>query len=139
MAIPKDVRKKVHEKFGERCAYCGTDIKDRFQVDHIIAQSDFLHQIKTKSKHIPMFLRHLKESDVNHIDNLFPTCTSCNSYKNSMSLTTFRKEVSEMLRKLDAYSTIYRIAYRFGMIKENKKKIIFYFETTDYNKYCNHK
>lgn len=98
------------------------------QVDHIISQRNFWGDVKNKYG-VPDFLSHLTENDVNHIDNLMPSCRSCNGYKSAMTLERFRKEISLQLERLNLRCTNYKIAKRFGMIQENNNPIIFYFET----------
>src|SRR5665647_2382576 len=72
--IKKNIRHIVFHKYGGHCAYCGGLINTKeMQIDHIIPKAFFLWHIKNKYK-IPLFLLHLTEADVNHIDNLMPTC-----------------------------------------------------------------
>lgn len=119
-------REKIKKKFGGRCAYCGEKLSDNWNIDHVIAKSIFKKVIEENSQ--PAFLKHLKINDVNHDDNLFPSCGSCNRYKDSYTLRQFRKELSSLIRRLNERITIYRIAKRFGLIKEVEKKVVFYFE-----------
>jgi 5-methylcytosine-specific restriction endonuclease McrA len=129
MRFSKQQRIDVYSKFNGRCAYCGIEIplKD-MQIDHIISQDNFVKKIKNKSK-IPVFLRHLTELDMNHIDNLNPSCRVCNKWKNYFDLEVFRIELSEQVKRLNDYSSNYRIAKRYGQITETTKPICFYFET----------
>lgn len=122
-------RAKVHEKCGGHCGYCGVEIEIKeMQVDHIIPSSFYLHHIKNKHR-VPSFLSHLTESDVNHIDNLLPTCRVCNKWKSAHDLELFRRELSEQVKRLNDYSSNYRIAKKYGQIEETPKPIVFYFET----------
>lgn len=120
-------REKIKNKFNGRCAYCGEKLEDTWNIDHVIPKSNFEKVIKEKRQ--PKFLKHLKSGDVNHHDNLFPSCGSCNRYKDSFSLRQFRKELRTLTLRLRERTTIYRIATRFKLIVETKNKILFYFET----------
>ena len=120
-------REKIKKKFGEKCAYCGEKLTDSWNIDHIIPKSNFKKIIDEGGQ--PAFLKHLKSGDVNHEDNLFPSCGSCNRYKDSYTLRQFRKELTQLTKRLNERTTIYRIAKRFNLIKENEIKILFYFET----------
>lgn len=122
-------RDKIIKKFGGRCAYCGEKLTDTWNIDHIIPKSNFEETIKNKNQ--PMFLKHLKSGDVDHEDNLFPSCGSCNRYKDSYSLRQFRKELGKLVGRLNERTTIYRIAKRFNLIEEKNIKILFYFEKKD--------
>lgn len=122
-------RQEVYDKCGGRCAYCGEEITiKQMQVDHIIPSSFYLHHIKNKFR-VPEFLNHLTDGDVNHIDNLLPTCRVCNKWKSAHDLELFRKEIYEQVRRLNDYSSNYRMAKRYGLVQETIKPIVFYFES----------
>jgi len=124
-----EIRKAVYDKLDGHCAYCGCEIKIReMQVDHVIPQSYFLHYVKNKFQ-IPAFLNHLTEIDVNHFDNLMPTCRYCNKHKSAHHLELYRSEIFEQVKRLNLRSSNYRIAKRYGLIQETVKPIVFYFET----------
>ena len=121
-------RQEVYNKCGGHCAYCGEEITIKeMQVDHIIPVSFFSDHIRS-NKRVPKFLSHLKGIDVNHIDNLFPSCRVCNKWKSAFDLEFFRSELSEQVRRLNDYSSNYRIAKRYGLISEVNIPIVFYFE-----------
>jgi 5-methylcytosine-specific restriction endonuclease McrA len=128
MALKKEIREKVHKKYDCKCGYCGIDIAYKeMQVDHIIPQNEFITHIKNQWR-IPEFLKHLTEEDMNHYDNLMPTCRVCNLWKSTHTVDGFRKEVSEQVKRLNDYSTNYRMAKKYDLVIENVKPIIFYFE-----------
>lgn len=120
-------RTEVYNKFGGKCAYCGTDLKGKWQLDHIIPQRNFEHHIKNNWR-IPEFLRHLTLSDLNHIDNCFPACCSCNNYKSTFDLELFRKEIQEQPKRLRSTKPTVRLAERFGLLTFNEPSVTFYFE-----------
>lgn len=124
--IPHKIKKIVLNKFDGRCAYCGTKPL-RLCIDHIIPRNHFYSYVKSRHK-IPEFLNHLTEWDCNHIDNLFPACFSCNNYKSAMSLETFRRNVGELIQRLNDHFNQYKIAKRFNLLEETNKKVIFHFE-----------
>lgn len=106
--ISKALRQSVHEKYGGRCAYCGKQIalKD-MQIDHI--ESVYNHGENTD------------------IENLMPSCRSCNFYKSTMSIEKFREQLYKIKSRLEKIF-IYRLAREYGLVYENDKEIIFYFE-----------
>lgn len=121
-------REQVYSKFDGHCAYCGEEILFKeMQVDHVIPKYNFKQRVHNKFK-IPEFLKHLTIDDVNHIDNLMPTCRVCNKWKNSYALEDFRNEIFEQIKRLNNYSSNYRIAKKYGLLKETIKSIVFYFE-----------
>jgi len=121
-------RVAVYNKYNCRCGYCGIPLRiQEMQVDHIIPQSDYANRIK-RTFQLPSFLTNLNENDVNNPANLMPSCRVCNNWKSSHSLEFFRAELAEQLKRLNNYSSNYRIAKKFGQIEETPKPIIFYFE-----------
>ena len=106
--IPKDVRKQVYQKYNGHCAYCGCPIEYKdMQVDHVI----------------PVY----GKDGSNDLDNLMPTCRMCNFYKSIYSLDDFRKNLETLHERLRR-PFIYRLALKYGLISENKNKVVFYFE-----------
>lgn len=122
-------RKEIYSKFKGRCAYCGHQIKiEDMQVDHIIPKSTFSFHMETRHK-VPSFLSHLQNGDVNHIDNLFPTCNICNLKKLNYSLEDFRQELNETIDKLENHSHTYKMAKRYNLVEtKTYSPIKFYFE-----------
>ncbi len=109
--IAKTVRKKVHQKYGGRCAYCGKEIdyKD-MQVDHLV----------------PINGWNEKGTDV--FDNLMPSCRRCNHYKRANSLEGWRKMIEQIPQKLERDIYIYRVALDYELIEPKPHKVCFYFE-----------
>ena len=105
--IPKKIREQVYQKYDGHCAYCGCklDYKD-MQVDHVISVCG--------------------KGD-NNIDNLLPSCRMCNFYKGYADIECFRKRLETLHERLQK-PFIYRLALKYGLIEEHKKKIKFYFE-----------
>ena len=121
-------RPLIYAKYNGRCAYCGEKITYKeMQIDHIIPQCDFVRHVQGRT-FVPDFLDHLTQYDVNHIDNLNPSCRICNKWKSFHSLEMFREELQNQIKRLNAYSANYRMAKRYGQITENKLPITFYFE-----------
>ena len=127
----KELREKVFNKYDGKCAYCGDQLK-KMQVDHIIPQRNFLESI-LKNYDIPSFLKHLKEYDVNHIDNLNPSCATCNKFKDTFSLRVFRRELQDQFNRAKKYSSNLRFALKFNQVLETPKDIVFYFENISHN------
>jgi hypothetical protein len=69
--------------------------------------------------------------DVHSIENLMPSCGSCNRYKATMDLETFRRMLSGIPKRLARDVCTYNIAVRFGLIEEHHEPIRFYFERMD--------
>lgn len=115
--ISKSVRKLVYAKYNGHCAYCGCEIPEKgFNVDH-------LHCIRNYE-----YTEEFTGIDVHDISNLMPSCGSCNRYKATMDLETFRKELQKIPDRLKRDVCTYNIALRYGMVVEDREPIKFYFE-----------
>ena len=125
--MTKANRETIRGKFNNKCAYCGCDLKSKFQIDHVLSQSNFLTHIKNQWQ-VPDFLKHLTDVDLNHPDNLFPTCCSCNNYKGTMSIERFRAEIQRQSEILRNAKPTFRLAERFGVIEVTNRPVVFYFE-----------
>ena len=129
--MKKELRTTIHEKYNGRCAYCGTEINlKEMQVDHIIPKYNFEHRVRNKWR-VPVFLSHLTDLDVDHIDNLMPACRVCNKWKSAYDLELFRKEIEEQIDRLNKYSANFRLAKKYGLITERPTTIKFFFEGGD--------
>ena len=110
-------RKDVYDKYNGHCAYCGCDIPFKgFNVDH-------LHCLRNYE-----YTEEFTGIDVHSIDNLMPACGSCNRYKATMDLETFRKQLQKIPDRLQRDVCTYNIALRYRMVQENREQIKFYFE-----------
>ena len=128
----KYIREKVYWKFKGCCSYCGDKILYKsMEVDHMIPQTNYKYDVaheRIKDIRIPNFLKHLTEGDVNHIDNLYPSCRRCNNFKSSFTLELFRKELGNQLERARETSSNYRRALQFNQVTETPKPIVFHFE-----------
>lgn len=127
-------RNVIYQKFEGKCAYCGHKIKlNDMQIDHIIPKSTYSFHMQTRHK-VPAFLSHLTEQDVNHVDNLFPSCQVCNLRKLNYSLEDFRNEVTDLINILENKSQTYKMAKRFNFVKTKRvRSFKFYFEHEEEN------
>ena len=112
--IPKKIREQVYNKYGGHCAYCGCPLEYKdMQVDHI-------ESVYTSSL--------LKKEVNDSIENYMPSCRMCNFYKSTSTIEQFRNNLQNMLMRNVRLPFDYRLALKYGLIKEDIKPIIFYFE-----------
>lgn len=115
--IPKKIRKIVYQKYNGHCAYCGCEIPEKgFNVDH-------LHCLRNYE-----YTEEFTGIDVHDISNMMPACGSCNRYKATMDLETFREQLQKIPDRLKRDVCTYNIAVRFGLVQEKREPIKFYFE-----------
>lgn len=120
-------RQQVFDKYNGRCAYCGCELENNWQVDHI-----------TPKKHYEWNLIYGNPNDIN---NLMPSCRKCNHYKRCLSLEGFRyymqsfhNRLSKLPKKTKIKKTEERITYmqdiaqRYGITTDNPFGGKFYFE-----------
>jgi hypothetical protein len=104
-------RKDVFEKYSRKCAYCGTGLGFRWQVDHIEPKVN---------------------GGTDDFSNLNPACASCNNYKSGNSVELFRSQLKTMLNEKNHYlfksNSKMKIAIQMGVIEMKKWNGIFYFE-----------
>lgn len=118
----KIIRKKVFDKYGGHCAYCGIKLNGRFTIDHI-------EPIRRKAtrEEIEKYGR-----GSNNIENFNPSCSSCNSSKSTFSIEDWRYEISQKYRRSLLSNSGLRLLIRFGILPfEINEPIKFYFEKYD--------
>ena len=112
--IPKKTRQQVYEKYNGHCAYCGCELEYKdMQVDHV--ESVYWADIRGK------------EVD-DSISNYMPSCRMCNFYKDIGTIEQFRNRLTDTLMRNVRRPFDYRLALKYGLIKEEIKPIKFYFE-----------
>lgn len=105
--ITKAQRLSVYNRYGGKCAYCGKKIRyDEMQVDHIK----------------PLYLGGADDES-----NWAPACRMCNYYKSTKMIAVFREELEKLRGRLEK-DFIFRLALRYGLIRETSDKVQFLFE-----------
>lgn len=112
--IPKKIRQQVYEKCNGHCAYCGCELEYKdMQVDHIES----------------VYLAELRNNEVDDtLSNYMPSCRMCNYYKNTSTIEQFRNKLTGMLMENVRRPFDYRLALKYGLVKEDIKPVVFYFE-----------
>lgn len=106
-------RQLIYNKYNGHCAYCGQVItRKTFHVDHV---------------------KCLRNGGTDILDNMLPSCGSCNRYKSTYDLETFRRMLSKIPERLRRDSSTYKIALRFGMVEEHREPVRLYFEEMEEN------
>jgi len=122
MAINKKVREKVYNKYNCKCAYCGIDLKEMkdMQVDHIIAKRNLSEHYLLNGK------------DIDDVSNLNPSCRSCNKFKDTFSIESFRRNIKSQISKFRNYHPTFNLAERYGLFTCNEEtNVEFYFEKNE--------
>lgn len=122
--IKAPTREEVYKMFNGHCAYCGKKIKIKdMQVDHIVS--------------------HFRHNGTDELENYFPSCKDCNGLKSDYLLEEFRETlIPKCLDKVRIGNTInrsrdcrsLRIVVAYGLDRDPKKKIEFYFEKKEREK-----
>lgn len=127
MKTSKSDRQIIFNKFGGKCAYCGSELQKGWHVDEVEPCRRNFKYDSEKGKNL--FDGTYMHPERLVIENQFPACGSCNRMKSSHSLEGFRHTISQFLNSLNNYSTQYKFAKRYGQVKETIAPIVFYFET----------
>lgn len=110
-------RAAIHQKYGQRCSYCGCEISlKQMHVDHIVPVRRWLE------------IRGPGDFELNDIRNLNPSCGPCNRWKSTFMIEEFRSEIAEQVNRLRKYSAAFRMAERYEMIEAKEGEIFFWFE-----------
>lgn len=125
----KKERQIIFNKYGGKCSYCGCQLTKSFHVDHLeaIYRSKKLvgYSIFDKSK----VYEDTTKNELDNIDNMMPSCVSCNLYKSTYTLDQFREQLGLLTDRLNKRTCIYKLARRYGLIQETNIEVKFYFET----------
>jgi 5-methylcytosine-specific restriction endonuclease McrA len=105
--LNKEIRLKVYNKYGGRCAYCGREIELKdMQVDHIVPK---------------------RQGGTDDIANYNPSCRRCNHYKRAYRLERYRELIGKLHTKVrDMY--LCKTAEDYGIIEIKEWDGKFYFE-----------
>lgn len=122
----KGERLIVFNKYGGRCAYCGCELDKSFHVDHLVA-------IRRRQRYDLKLTKWVDDGcdnpEMDCLENKMSSCPSCNINKHSGSLEDFRQLILGFMRHLNEVNTQYKIAKRYGLVHEDIKPVVFYFET----------
>jgi hypothetical protein len=145
-------REFIFNKYDGHCAYCGEHLVKGWHIDELLPvrrnykriDAHWKHKgtseisfswgavrrnesdwIRIKSKQIPDGCLYPENININ---NQMPSCASCNINKHSLSLEEFRSLIEGFMNHLNKLNTQYKIAKRYGLVKEDIKPIVFYFE-----------
>ena len=118
MALSKNQRAALREKWGGKCAYCGCDLGDKWHADHIEAVD--------RMWWLPGSPHGRPENDT--LANMNPACPPCNIDKHSMKLEDWRKTMQRSNEVLMRDVSTFRRAVRYGLVKLTNNPIVFHFE-----------
>lgn len=122
MRLTKAQRATLHSMFEGRCAYCGQQLGERWHADHHEA---VLRGYAEPSASNPQGILHPQRDT---IDNMMPSCAPCNLDKTSYTLEQWRAKLAKSCDSLTRYSSTYRHAVRFGLVRDTQQPVVFYFE-----------
>jgi len=135
----KEERQAIHGKYGGKCAYCGCGLEKGWHVDHFLPIGRYLEHILDKDGNKLrkdgekwgeyLYRTKMEYPERDTFENKIPSCASCNINKHSMGIEDFRNLIHGFMKYLNGVSTQYKLAKRYGLVKETNAKVVFYFET----------
>lgn len=90
-----------------RCGYCGVELNNRFEVDHMV----------------PLY-----RGGTDDLSNFIAACKSCNYLKDTFLVEEFRKQIAKYPERLYRDEATFRAGLRFKQIKCPVTPVVFYFE-----------
>lgn len=120
MKLSKADREQVRLKYDGRCAYCGHPLPERWHADHFIAVKRHAWG-KRRGE--------MRKPEHHHLDNMMPSCPTCNISKGKLSLEAWRKWLAGHLKSLNDNHSIYRLAKSYGLVVETGRPVVFHFES----------
>lgn len=116
-------RQAIFDKSGGKCWYCGCELVKGWHADHFIAVI----------RNPKWAIENLGSADMEHPEhdteeNKVPACASCNIMKSQMSIEDFRSCIYQFVESLNLYTNQYKFAKRYGLVKETKLEVRFWFE-----------
>lgn len=124
--MKKHERELIRNKYDNRCAYCGCELKKGWHTDHIEPIVRYFDWNRDKGRYEATGSCRKPENET--LENYNPSCASCNIQKNSFTIEQFRDNIKQFVNSLNQYSTQYKFAKRYGLVCENDIKVEFYFE-----------
>ena len=123
MKLTKEQRVILKQKFDGNCSYCGEELGERWDADHFIPIKRNWTYIKGKQ-----VFTDCENPENDNLDNMMPSCKSCNNDKSSLSIEDWRKMIRNKVICLNRDNTTYQKAKRYGLVKETKNDVTFYYE-----------
>jgi 5-methylcytosine-specific restriction endonuclease McrA len=118
--MTKNEREIVRMKYNNHCSYCGCELQKGWHVDHVEpVRRGFGFDERIVMSH--------PERDC--IENMMPSCASCNINKHGDTIEQFRNNIKGYLNSLNQRMVQYKMVKKYGLIEETNKPVIFYFET----------
>ena len=111
-------RQYIFDKYNGKCAYCGCSLTKGWHVDHI---EPIRRDYNTGSNTC-------MNPELDILENKNPSCPSCNINKHSMSLEDYRFTINGYVNSMNLRMTQYKMAKKYGLVKETGIEVIFYFE-----------
>ncbi len=112
--LTKAERTELRGMYDGRCAYCGSELGDRWHADH------FEPVIRDG---MGGMLRPQHDT----LENYRPSCAPCNIDKSRMSLETWREWLGRKLANLRKQSG-FKLLSAHGLVAETGAPVVFYFE-----------
>jgi hypothetical protein len=118
MNLNKKTRLEVWAKYDFKCAYCGRDIEYKgMQINLLNPAFHVDFNVNNKRD----FLK------IRSMENLMPSCISCNFFKRKDGLEKFRERMTNVHKRIES-DTLNKIAITFNLIKVKPFSGKFYFE-----------
>lgn len=144
MYISQELRQRVYNKYGGRCAYSGTPLQDNWQVDHFYPVRYCNSTLPT----VQPVVQSKKLTDPNAFHNLMPAQRIVNHYKRALLPEKFKTwylgglhvRLAKLPKNPQVPKTVrhkeylLEVAALFDITPDRPFDQIFYFETLQYHR-----
>lgn len=122
-------RQAIYDKSCGKCWYCGSELVKGWHADHFhpIRRNNISWLSEEAKK--AMDAKPCEHPEHDNEENKVPACASCNMMKSSMDIESFRNVILQFINSLNEYTTQYKFAKKYGLIKETKNPVVFWFES----------
>ncbi|GAG94840.1 unnamed protein product [marine sediment metagenome] len=129
--MKKELRIRVYNKYGKRCAYCGNEIEYKdMQVDHLLSKAQWNTHPKVLNYYYDGNGITIGITNIDDFKNLMPSCRRCNHYKRAETLSQFRNYINTLHQRI-RNNYIVKVAIDYELIEFKKFDGMFYFEKLD--------
>lgn len=130
MKLNPKQREELRMKFGGFCAYCGIVLDGKWHADHVeavVRQTKWMQPGVKPGRYVATGKCYRPHNE--RMDNLFPSCASCNIDKGSSELESWRHRLGQhLIDVLRRNTPNFRHAERFGRVIVVNEPVVFWFE-----------
>ena len=121
-----EIRQQIYLRYNGHCSYCGKAIEYKdMQVDHAFPK--YIDKMLKLGYNFSDDVMKQKPDNIEHIDNLMPSCRRCNFYKSGCTIEYLRRQILTIHERVSK-PFISKVAIDYSIIEVKPFDGKFYFE-----------